>query len=839
MKKSITLLFVSFINICFGQSVSEKFQSYQESHHLEKIYINHDKSFYTPGDTIWSKVYFVDGRTHQFFEDAAPIIHVEWRDTQNKLKNEWLLKIEKGIAAFEVPLPYDIEPGKYTLKAYTTYQRNFAAEYIFQKNIDIISDSTQEEADFKKDDDPLKFNIQFLPEGGNIVSGINNNIAFKATNENGEDINIKGELIDDSGNTIQSFRSYHQGMGSFKLKPDYGSSYKVKARYNDVEKSFELPKFKSQGYTIHVDSKNKAFIAVQIESNTPQKLKGASLLVHVRGVPVFNHSFDKKASEKLTIPKTEIPDGVVHFTLFDNKNRPICERLVFNKNPSSTLNMDIKIDKESYQKREKINVILDSNQSKNGTEANISLSVYNADLYPDLSSDITIENYLLLQSDLVGKINNINQYFTSNSPRMNYFLDLIMMTHGWRRFTWTDVLEEDQPSMEYGTEEDISIVGIVRKKGKEEGIKADVLVNTINADGFSNVRVTTNEKGVFYLKGYEFQDTVNLVIQANEFNSKNQKKKNANDVRREGNKNVEIEILTLERHSFNPSLSLLQFRNKSSGQNELITNYKESRKLDSLYNPTWAIEIDEFLVKGQRKTKKEEKLEALKTKLTERGMFYFPSSQKIFLDDLPGGGYHYNNIFDIMRGRAPGVEKKSKLVNGALIHYFVIRGTTNIAGDIPALLQMDGLKIDRPQDLSINPDNILAIDIIKGLSATSVFGEAGAGGVVNIITKDPSDQKPLNRKKVAKGTLTLKHPGFYNAKEYYSPNYAVRSIDHQKPDLRTTLFWASNINIDGSEQDIQFYSGDKTGRYTVKAEGISAEGLPFVRTKTFRVVEGL
>ena len=61
-----------------GQTILEKFESYQNSHHIEKVYISHDKTFYTPGDTIWCMAFFVDGKTHQIFENASPIIHIEW-----------------------------------------------------------------------------------------------------------------------------------------------------------------------------------------------------------------------------------------------------------------------------------------------------------------------------------------------------------------------------------------------------------------------------------------------------------------------------------------------------------------------------------------------------------------------------------------------------------------------------------------------------------------------------------------------------------------------------------------------------------------------------------------
>ena len=149
MKKIIqTTLFLLFTLPFFAQNILTQFEEYQNSHHLEKIYIHHSKPFYTPGDTVWCELYFLDGRTHQFFEEASPIVHVEWYDTKDSLSSSYLLKIEEGTSAFEIPISYDALPGKYSIKAYTNYQRNFDPKYIFQKNIFVINDATQEKSKF-------------------------------------------------------------------------------------------------------------------------------------------------------------------------------------------------------------------------------------------------------------------------------------------------------------------------------------------------------------------------------------------------------------------------------------------------------------------------------------------------------------------------------------------------------------------------------------------------------------------------------------------------------------------------------------------------------------------
>jgi len=146
LKHLVGLTLCCFVISIMAQSPGKLLEEYAGSHHTEKLYIHHNQDIYTPGDTIWAKVYFVEGRTHQFFSEASPLVHVEWYNFKDSLVTSLLLKIDKGIAEFDIPLAYDTPPGEYHMKAYTNYQRNFDPEYSFQKSIQIIGDLTQEKS---------------------------------------------------------------------------------------------------------------------------------------------------------------------------------------------------------------------------------------------------------------------------------------------------------------------------------------------------------------------------------------------------------------------------------------------------------------------------------------------------------------------------------------------------------------------------------------------------------------------------------------------------------------------------------------------------------------------
>gem|GEM_PF-1148373 len=826
------IFFLLLAQISFGQTTIEKFENYQNSHHLEKVYINHDKPFYLLGDTIWCQGVFVDGRTHQFFE-ASPILYVDWMTADSKLIDNYLVKIDKGLAAFQIPTNYEEDPGEYILRGYTQYQRNFEQDYLFQKNIKIFSDSLglEEPKDVAASTD---FSAKFFPEGGEIVTGLNSKVAVKVQDASGDNLQYTGVLIGNDNQEIKTFKSYNEGISFFEFIPEDGISYTIKIIINGKEKSFNLPKALDVGYTINVNSSGKESIVLNLESNKKELLGGAIVLGHVRGQLFLNQELKKESKQQLKISRAQIPSGIIHFTVLDNEGRPVCERLTFNKNPQETVEVSVDLSKSFYSQREKVELSINTQQFGEIVPASLSLSVYNMEVIPSGNNDLSIVNYLLLQSDLKGRINEVDQYFQEDNTKTNFLIDLLMLTHGWSRFIWQDILKEKLPTMEFATAEDIPIIGVVRKHKKDKPVKADVFLSILSKTDFANTNVTTDDDGIFYFKGFEFRDTTEVLIQANIHNPKKKKKLKEGEYKRAGNNNVDIEILSLDKLPYDESVTLVNDLEEGVVASDLAVEFKEIKRIDYLYHPEWSIDLDEVMIKGVRKTERESQLANLKDEMKDRGMFYFPSSQKIFLEDLPGGGAIYENIFQVIRGRVPGVQIKGSPGS----QYVLIRNTANIqGGDIPATIMVDGFEVLDVSASEINIQNIKVIDVIKGLSATSVFGESGAGGVISIITRDPGEFKPNGIERKVKGSINIQSPGFFNAKEFYSPNYNKRSISHQQPNLNTTLYWQSMIRAGKESTKFSFFTGDRGGQYLIKIEGISESGYPFVHYEEFTITK--
>lgn len=92
----------------------------------------------------------------------------------------------------------------------------------------------------------------------------------------------------------------------------------------------------------------------------------------------------------------------------------------------------------------------------------------------------------------------------------------------------------------------------------------------------------------------------------------------------------------------------------------------------------------------------------------------------------------YNNIFDYLRNKVPGVEVSNTQMSGDRPH-IQIRGNRSILGNEgEPLFLVDGVEF--PQIDIIKPDEIHSVRVLKD-SAASSYGSRGANGVILITTK--------------------------------------------------------------------------------------------------------
>lgn len=289
--------------------------------------------------------------------------------------------------------------------------------------------------------------LQFFAEGGDLIFGTENSVAFKALDEFGKAADISGQLLDGNGKEITSFESFHKGMGSFNFTPEKGVDYQIKiTKPEGIKETYTLPKILDNALGMRVLKQDKEKLYLSVFSPSKQN---AFISGYIGGklqqvIPVSLEQGDNK----INIPTKDMTVGILQLTLFDRKLQSQAERLVF-VNKHRKINVDISTDKEKYLPREDVTVkIKVTDENGNGIPGDFSLAVVDDQIhtFADDKQD-NILSYLLMSSELKGEVEEPNFYFNPKEEKADEAIDFVMMTHGWRRFQWRDVLEFDKKNM--------------------------------------------------------------------------------------------------------------------------------------------------------------------------------------------------------------------------------------------------------------------------------------------------------------------------------------------------------------------------------------------------------
>ena len=768
----------------------------------------------------------MDGRSHQYF-DGTPLVYVDFISESGIIQISYTVKIKDGTGNLFMPISNELAEGKYILRAYTQYQKNFEEDYIFQKEIKIIGEEPL--AGKEKAGDPSIFSVQFFPEGGQLVANLPAKVAFKAVNGKGEPVDIVGEILNKSKQPVAQFKSFNEGIGVINFNPASGEKYVAKISRNGQVREFALPQMLKEGYVLKVNNRKKDNLSIQLGANTKEGLKNCTLIGHLRGQPFLTQTFAEETAQKLLLDKSQIPSGVLHFTLFDSKERPVCERLVFNNSPAEQIEVNIEVPKTQFGVKELVTTLISGQLGEKAVEGDFTVAVFNKDVFASNLKGINLKNYLLLQSDLNGAINNINQYFEKDDAKSRTLLDYVMLTQGWRRFNWQDVLTETPTPIVFPTEESTSFAGKVMKdNNKDTPVKADVFLSILDGKNFASTNLTTEADGLFYFKGFDLPDSTEILIQGNIYSAKKKSKLKKGEAKRTGNKNVKFELLNLHDLTFNDSVTLRGIPYNKEEQLLFATEVNRIRKVDTIYHPEWSIDLEEITVRAKRLDEKRKRAAAVRQKFKDRGLFYSETSQKIFLDDLTAGGAIYIDVYEVIRNRVGGAQ----IITTDEGKEVLLRAQSSINNPTYATIELDGVLVSPATAASIVPSNIDMIDVKRGLSASSIYGEAGNGGVITIITKDPKDNVRNIR---TPGIIKVDHPGYHKARTFYVPDYSTDGFEKQKPDFRTTLYWNADAKLGKKPTKLDFYTGDKLSQFLIFVEGITADGLPFMGQETIQV----
>lgn len=451
-----------------------------------KMKLNFEKKAFGAGDQVIAKL---ELNTNE----NKPLSDYKIKFVANLDGKKLLEKVEvtdeEGIKYIKFNLPSKLESGDGLLNVLIDY--NGSTESV-SRSIPIILNH---------------IDFTAFPEGGDLLSGFDNTVAFRALNEFGKPADIEGVVLDEKGVAVTTFSSFHQGMGAFKINPLLKEKYIVKiTKPEGIAETFMLPEALKRGYAFSIDNSKEEEVTVNINSTENEEL---FLIAQVRGKSFYSTVINaKKGSNKITFPTSNFPIGVSQITLFDSHSIPRAERLVF-VNKDKQLSISIETDKDKYLPREKVKMTLFVKDERGlPMPANLSMAVVNDQLlsFADDKSGNMLSQFLL-QQDIKDKVEEPAFYFDEKEKKSDQALDYLLMTSGWRRFTWEKLIENELPVANYKEERAIISGKVV------DAYTGKVIANSVVKIN-NGLEYAGDWEGKFFVKNIDLSSTQTLTFKA-------------------------------------------------------------------------------------------------------------------------------------------------------------------------------------------------------------------------------------------------------------------------------------------------------------------------------------
>jgi hypothetical protein len=771
-------------------------EQFSEKYPQEKVHLHIDRDYFAAGDTIQFKAYVVNAENNHF-ADLSKVLYVDLITTKDSGVVALRFPLADGNTSGTIALPLNLQEGAYVLRAYTSWMRNFDEDFFYHASLKIGNTRNHPSNETINRNKQNLHEILFFPEGGDLVNGISSTVAFKATNGIGQSENVSGFITDESGKPLVNFASAFGGMGRFTLKPIAGKHYIAVVKFkNGTTNKVALPAALPSGYVLSVNNQDKANLNIHLnysgtQSSDPVWLvtQANNKLISINEIALLN------GSASLSLPKRKFATGIVQLTLFDKLSQPKAERLIFSDRRDQ-LRLSLGTEKAPSQGT-LVSIPLEvTDQLANPVSGSFSIAVVNKSRAIDSTSTIpSILSNLLLTSDLKGYIENPDHYFRDRSPETALELDNLMLTQGWRRFVWQDVLAGKFPQINYPAEKKQTLTGQAKNSKGKPLPNIDLLL-TSKGDSVFTIRTKTNNKGSFT---FELPDI-------------------------EGNQQLSI-ITSAIKTDDAINITLDQFAPSGVDQlsitalNQTLASYMATKPTPTQPLNGQTHQLTEVVVKS-KKINLVEKAVAPSANLNGAGK----ANQIVTYKELA----HCATLENCLIGRLVGVFFKT--VKDPASHSYIKIPYSTSGFNKPMLFVLDGVPMQPGQfSLSSIPiGDVQTIEVLRSGGLIAAYGLQGSGGVLVITTKkggidyntpDEPEDKPLTS---PPGVFSFVYNGYQKQREFYVPKYTPTNKTITSPE---TIFWNPAVQTnDEGKAVIQFPVGSNIKKFAVIIEGISAEG---------------
>lgn len=630
--------------------------------------------------------------------------------------------------------------------------------------------------------------VDFMPEGGDLIAGTTQRVAFKAIGADGYGRDVVGVVRDASGAEVCPFVAQHRGMGVFEFAPKAGTIYYAEVEHNGRKLHYAMPAVKNVGCALRAEHEgDKWECEVLSSSEFDRSTLGA--LVHSRGALVY---MVNDVTGRFSIPENVLLEGISQVAIYDRMTGAIySERLLF-RHPSEHFSMESKTAAPVTRKRQKvtldIKVVNDLGQAVSGDYA---IAVTDRRMVRRNGTDENVVTSLLLTSDLGGFVESPADYFGVARKHT----DLLMMTQGWRRFDIGEVVRDSMALPTIGFEQTQTIEGRVSNALNREPKSAQLVVHDSYTKLFQHFELGDDRNGKFRIEGLDFPDSTVFTVSA---------------LNRKGQDNVlGVELMTA-RLPF-PKAQILA-RLKDGRIEEYIPSEYLNTNKEKYYQEGGmrVIDIEEIVVTA---------------KPLESSVF----KGVIPIHELPVAKFakthttawdlalKLHGVFAMPDGTFVTREKRGAITMTEILESEDVN--LSPAKNVVPKIYVDDLETPIEELLQIPSEDVVSVSLVPSYRA-GLYGPDDLPQALIFYKLKPDHLRKYRKNASISSAAPL---GYKQAVEFYQPKYDVPN----QPDLRTTVAWVPAVQFDDEGRaTIEFYTADRATDYDVVVEGITDDGRP-------------
>ncbi len=707
---------------------------------------------------------------------------------------------EKGVAKLSFDLPKDLNTNDAILNVMFQYKGQTES---ISRSVPVVLGN---------------IDLQFFPEGGELVAGLSNAVAFKALDEFGKAADVSGVIVDQNGKKVAEFNSYHKGMGKFEFRPMAGKQYTARIEQpSNVKGTFTLPAAKANAVTLRLRGQNRQEMQVDVLTNAEEEL---FVVAQSGGKMIFSKAIEALPGvNSLSIPTSTFPVGIAQISIFDSKQMARAERMAF-VNPHKQLKVKVKSKKERYMPRELVEMDIEvSDEYGRPVAGQFSVAVADDKLLTfadDKQGHILA--YSLLESDLKGKVEEPNFYFDDESDASRFkpetdrklALDNLLMTQGWTRFVWKEVQDEKYRDFAQKAEKAVFAGKVLDTQGKPLA-GADITIGQKTAK--------TDAQGMFSLAGVELYQPISMLVSGTD---------------------KYPTTLSYSEYTQSIQVNLLGKRTVTG----VVTDKKTKKPLQHSSIQVYGTQY----ITVQTNEKGEYKIEFPENS-TYLYAYYGGYSQYIDLNQNKSA----NINFEVEQVYYDNLVETTSTGNGSRSDRSVTKSSTSAKrpsgrnkadNEMPMIGEVHHVPMNNaiPAPVAV-PEMFEARDaepmIAKDADKAGMVEEKAVEDLEGEIDFGLDDQimdgralaKDEKKKMDNKGAIVNQKQvavvgvRYYRAREFYAPKYEDKKQPTLRNDFRSTVYWNPSLNIGkNGKASISFYNSDDITQFRVSVEGFGNNG---------------